>query len=79
MDKIVELLSREPVRVYLYGVVVAAVALLVGVGVVTSALAPLVLAVAAAVLSVPVVEATRRSVTPVKKLDRALKEISERH
>lgn len=62
------LLTREPVRMYLYTVVGAIVALLVGVGVVTAAVAPLILGVAAAALAVPVVEAARAKVTPVAKL-----------
>ncbi len=63
------LLSREPVRVYLYGVVGAIVALLVGVGVVSSGVAPLILAVVTAVLAVPAVEAARAKVTPVDTLE----------
>lgn len=61
-------LLDEPVRVYLYGVGVAVVALLVGLGVVTEDIAPLILAAVAAVLGVPAVESARRRVTPTSKL-----------
>lgn len=62
------LLQREPIRTYLYGVLIAVLALLVGLGVVATALAPLYLAVGAAVLAVPsvlVTEVARAKVTPV--------------
>lgn len=65
--------TQEPVRKYLYGVTLALVALAVGLGVVTATVAPLVLAVAAAVLAVPAVEAARSKVTPVESLDEVVK------
>lgn len=69
MNKIKKLLAEEPVRMYLYGVVAAVVALLVGVGVITAAVAPLILAVAAAALAVPAVETARAKVKPLAKLE----------
>lgn len=71
-------LTREPVRAYLYGVAAAVVALLVGVGLLTGAVAPLVLAVAHAVLAVPAVEVARSKVTPMAKVDAAVAEIIKR-
>lgn len=58
----------EPVRAYGYSVVVALVGLLVYLGVVDASLAAILVTAAAAVLSVPAVEAVRASVTPNKKL-----------
>lgn len=52
----------EPVRLYLYGVAGAALALLIGIGVLSSSTGALVGGVAVAVLSVPLTEITRASV-----------------
>ncbi len=52
----------EPVRLYLYGVALATLALLSGVGVLTSTTAPLVGALVVAVLAIPTTEVTRASV-----------------
>lgn len=66
--KALTLLQRQPVRIYLYTVFAAVVALLVAMGVVTATLAPLILAVGTAVLAVPAVEVARSKVTPVAKV-----------
>jgi hypothetical protein len=60
----VGLLAREPVRVYLYGVIAAALALFVGLDVLDGATAALWQPFAAALLAVPAVEAARARVTP---------------
>ena len=67
MTKLSAWLRSEPVRVYLYGVLAALVALLVGYGVLTGELAALWLAFGAALLTVPAVERTRSSVTPASR------------
>lgn len=58
------LLQREPVRVYLYGIVVSVVALLSTLDVITDTAVNPILAVGAAVLAVPAVEVARRKVSP---------------
>lgn len=63
-----DFITREPVRAYLYTVVGAVVALLVGLGVVTAEVSMLILGVAAAVLGVAGVEVARAKVMPVAKL-----------
>lgn len=63
------LLQREPVRVYLYGLTVALVAALVAFGVVDGDKAPVILGLAAAALAVPAVETARSKVRPVKRHD----------
>lgn len=63
-----DVITREPVRAYLYSVVGAVVALLVGLGVVTAEVAPLILGVASAVLGVVGVEVARAKVMPVEKV-----------
>lgn len=60
----VELLKREPVRVYLYSVLGVILAGLVGLGYVQENLSNTILQVLAVVLAVPAVEAARRKVTP---------------
>lgn len=62
----------EPVRLYLYGVAVATIALLIGVGVLSSSTGALVGGLAVAVLSVPVVEVTRASVYSPSTVDRVV-------
>lgn len=59
-----DLIAREPVRVYLYGVLVAIVAVLVGYGVLDGSQAALWLALGSALLAVPAVEAARSRVSP---------------
>lgn len=54
----------EPVRKYLYGLLVPLAAVLVAYGVLDGESAPLWIALATAVLGVPAVEAARASVTP---------------
>ena len=57
-------LAREPVRVRLYTIVTAIVALLVGRGIITGYEAPLWMALAAGVLGVAGIESARAAVTP---------------
>lgn len=64
MSSFTDLVAREPVRVYLYGVIGAACAAAVVFGWLSSEQVPVLLALAAAVLAVPTVEVTRSKVTP---------------
>lgn len=64
MSKVSDLIAREPVRVYLYGVVAAVAALLAITGVLSAGLVPVLLSLAATVLAV---EKARAAVTPVPK------------
>jgi len=66
MSKVVDYVESEPVRAYAYSVIVAVLALLVGVGVVTAALVPLIVTLAAVVLAVGGVEKARGAVTPTQ-------------
>ena len=66
MGRLSQLLVREPVRVYLYGVGVAGLLLLVAYGLVEDSKAPLWLGLLGAVLYVPGVELARARVTPVQ-------------
>lgn len=68
--KALTLLQREPVRVYLYGVLTTIVAALAATGVITGVLVPVYLAVGGAILAVPAVEAARDKVVPVAKIAR---------
>lgn len=65
MSRLAALLAREPVRAYLYGALLAGLALLVGYGVLTGEQFALWAALGAALLAVPAVEASRSRVTPV--------------
>jgi hypothetical protein len=58
-------LRREPVRLYLYGVLVAGEALAAAYGLVSANLGALWLGLGAAILVVPAAEAARAKVTPV--------------
>lgn len=60
--------TEYPVRVYGYSVVAALVALAVVTGFVSAGVAPLVMAVVAAVLAVPATEVVHSKVTPVANL-----------
>lgn len=57
----------EPVRRYLYGLLVPLAAVLVAYGIVDNESAPLWIALATAVLGVPAVESARSRVTPTGK------------
>lgn len=59
--------AAEPVRLYLYGLALAALALAVGYGLVSGTQAPLWLALLSAALLAPGVEAARAAVTPVER------------
>lgn len=65
LDKLKRLAAREPVRMYVYGVLEAIAVLLVGTGALSSDVSHLALGVAVAVLAVPVTEVTRNKVSPV--------------
>ena len=64
MSKLAELAKSEPVRLYLYSVVIPLLALLVGFGVVDANQTALILGLAGAVLAIPAVEVARSKVTP---------------
>lgn len=59
----------EPVRTYLYGLLVPLAAVLVYYGVVDNESAPLWIALATGVLGVPAVEVARSKVSPVRRTD----------
>lgn len=69
MTRLLETIRNEPVRTYLYGVLIAGLAVLVGVGVLNSEHALLWAGLGAAVFAVPAVEAARAKVTPTAKTD----------
>jgi hypothetical protein len=56
----------EPVRAYLYPVLLAVVGVLVGYGIIEQTQAALWIALGAALLGVPAVESARSKVTPVE-------------
>ena len=58
----------EPVRLYLYGLIMPVSLLAVGYGWIADNMAPLWVGVATAALTVPAAEAARAKVTPVAKL-----------
>lgn len=65
MNRVLAAVRRQPVRVYLYGVLVPGEALAVSYGLLTDNQGALWLALGAAVLVVPGVEIARAKVTPV--------------
>lgn len=65
MSKLVQLVEREPVRVYLYTTVAAILAVLVAYGIVDSTAVPVILAAVSAVVAIPAVEVARSKVSPV--------------
>jgi len=72
MNSLKSLVANEPVRAYGYAVLVPLLALLVALGVITTGLVPLILALAGAVLAVGGVTATevvRSQVSPVVTVD----------
>jgi hypothetical protein len=64
IESIRRLRASEPVRLYLYGVGLALVALLVAYGIVAAEFAPLWVALLVALLGVPATESARRAVSP---------------
>lgn len=62
----ISILRSEPVRMLLHPLILALVAYLVTKGILDSNTSQIVLAVVAAVLGIPAVEAARARVTPVK-------------
>lgn len=65
-DKIIKILASEPVRVWLYGILVPLVGLLVAAGVVSGGLAPFIVAVVVAVLGGVSTEVARGAVSPTQ-------------
>lgn len=64
--KWLDLVRREPVRVYMYTLLTAIIGLLLYFGVVTAAAAPIIMAVVTAALAMPSpVETVRNMVSPV--------------
>lgn len=64
MSKLAQWAKEEPVRLYVYTVVAAILAVLVAYGVVDETALPVILAAATAILAVPAVETARSKVTP---------------
>lgn len=67
MNRVLSFVREEPVRAALLPLIGALVTYLVARGALTEAMAPLILAVVAAFLGVPVTEAIRSQVTPAGK------------
>lgn len=67
MDKVISFFKSEPVRAYIYTLVVAVLAALVALGVITAAVVPIVVTLASVVLAVGGVEKVRSLVSPVSK------------
>jgi len=67
-NAIIKFLSNEPVRAWLYGILVPLVGLLVAAGVVSGGLAPFIVAVAVAVLGGVSTEVARGAVSPTNKV-----------
>lgn len=70
MSRILTVVRREPVRVYLYGVLGPALGVLFVYGIVTATQLAAWLALGAGVLAVPAIETTRAKVTPVGASER---------
>ncbi len=66
MSAVTNLIAREPIRVYLYSVFAAAIAVALVFGWVTADKVPVILALVAAVLAVPTIEKARSKVSPVE-------------
>lgn len=67
MTRLVAALRREPVRAYLYGLLLPGEALAVGYGLINDSQGALWLGLGAALLLVPGVESARAKVSPVKR------------
>jgi hypothetical protein len=65
VSKLAQWAAEEPVRLYVYSVVAAILAVMITYGVVDSTALPVILAAVAAVLAVPAVEKARSKVSPV--------------
>lgn len=65
MARLAQWATGEPVRLYVYSVVGAVLAVLIVYGVIDSSAVPVILAAASAVLAVPAVELARSKVSPV--------------
>lgn len=69
--KLIKYLTSEPVRAYLYTVIVPLLGLFVALGIVTTGMVPMILSVVGAVLAISgvgAVEAARSAVKPVATL-----------
>lgn len=64
MSKLAHWAAEEPVRLYVYTVVAAILAVLMTYGIVDEEALPVILAAVSAVVAIPVVEKTRSKVTP---------------
>lgn len=71
MNPITRWKAAEPVRLYLYGVLLAVLALLVGYGILAAELVPLWIALATALVMAPGIEKARASVSPTPAPKRA--------
>lgn len=65
MSKLAQWAAEEPVRLYVYSVVAAILAVMVTYGVVDETALPVILAAVSAIAAVPAVETARSKVTPV--------------
>lgn len=65
MSKLAQWAAEEPVRLYVYTVVAAVLAVLVTFGIVSDQALPVILAAVSAVVAVPAVETARSKVAPV--------------
>lgn len=65
MSVLAQWAAKEPVRLYVYSVVAAVLAVLVAYGIVDEQLLPVILAAVSAVVAVPAVETARSKVSPV--------------
>lgn len=57
--------ATEPVRLYVYSVIAAVLAVLVAYGIVDEQMLPVILAAVSAIVAVPAVETARSKVSPV--------------
>lgn len=69
MSRLARWLQYEPVRVYVYGIVLSFMAILIAYGIVDNERAALILAAVSAIIAVPAVEKARSKVTPVAGLN----------
>lgn len=65
MSKLAQWAAEEPVRLYVYSVVAAILAVLVAYGIVDETVLPVILAAVSALVAVPAVETARSKVSPV--------------
>jgi hypothetical protein len=68
VSKLAQWAAEEPVRLYVYSVVAAILAVLVTYGVVDETALPVILAAVSALVAVPAVETARSKVSPVDRI-----------